>query len=224
MGTAKASKADAAYEAIRAGIADNLYPPGARLVIDQLVRDLNMSAVPIREAMRRLEAGGYLTFQKNLGATVATIDARAYGESMETLAVLEGAATALAAPYMAPGGFRRAREINEAMRESLERFDPLKFTAGNQELHKAIYSMCPNPHLLALISREWDRLQAIRRSTFTFVPDRAREAVMEHDELIDRMEAGADPQEIEAFARAHRMRTAQRFLDRISDSTRATAR
>lgn len=208
------SKADLAYEAIRSGIVAGTYPPGARLVIDQLVRDLGMSTVPIREAIRRLEAGGYVTFQQNQGASVATIDAESYGESMETLAVLEGAATALALPYLGSKEIRRARQLNGKMTESLEQLDPVKFTAVNHEFHRLLYSRCPNLHLLTLIEREWDRLTAIRRSTFAFVPERAREAVVEHDDLLDRIDGGSGPQEVERFTRDHRMRTANRFLSR----------
>jgi len=208
------SKSAIAYEVIRAGISDGTYPPGSRLVIDQLSRDLAVSAVPIREAIRRLEAGGYVTFQKNLGATVATIEAEAYGESMETLAVLEGAATALAATRLDAVARARARALNASMRESLERLDPVQFTTGNHDLHRVIYTACPNTHLFTLIEREWDRLTTIRRSTFAFIPERAREAVAEHDELLDMLDAGASPEKIEHFARAHRMRTAHRFLNR----------
>jgi len=210
------SKADAAYDAIRAGITNGTYPPGSRLVMDQVCRDLGISAVPIREAMRRLEAEGYVTFKKNLGATVASIDAAAYGESMETLAVLEGVATSLAAPYLSDDALRRARGLNDCMRRSLECLDPVRFTAANHEMHRVLYQACPNRYLFALIEREWNRLNTIRRSTFAFVPERAYEAVAEHDKLLDKLSMREPPEEIEAFARGHRMRTARRFLDRHS--------
>lgn len=209
----KRSRPDVAYEAIRAGIADGRYPPGARLVIEQLARDLDMSTVPIREAIRRLEAGGYVTFRRNQGATVASVDAEAYGQSMQTLAVLEGAATSLA--RLDATQLREARRINASLRESLREFDPLKFTAGNHDLHRVLYSACPNRHLVALIEREWERLTAIRRSTFAFVPNRAAQAVEEHAQLLDLLAAGAAPEEVERFAREHRMRTARRFLERV---------
>lgn len=213
---APVSKATVAYDLIRKGIVEGAYPPGSRLVIDQLVRDLNVSAVPIREAIRRLEAGGYVTFRQNLGATVATIDSQAYGESMQTLAVLEGAATALAGPHLTADDIEAARIINDGMRASLESLDPVKFTAGNYEFHNVLYRVCPNTHLCAVIEREWDRLKVIRRSTFAFVPDRAREAVTEHAELLHLLSTDAPAEETEAFARAHRMRTANRFLNRLS--------
>lgn len=208
------SKADAAYVMIRARIVDGTFAPGARLVLDQLARELTVSPVPVREAIRRLEAEGYVNFQRNLGATVATIDIQAYGESMETLAVLEAAATALAASELGRREITQARKINSGMTASLERLDPISFTEGNRELHQLLYGSCPNHHMLEIIEREWSRLGAIRRSTFAFVPQRARQSVSEHAKLIDMIEQKAPSDEIEQYAREHRLRTTRAFLER----------
>lgn len=213
-GAAAASKADAAYTMIRSRIVDGGFPPGSRLVLDQLARELDVSPVPVREAIRRLEAEGYVNFQRNLGATVATIDIGVYGETMETLAVLEAAATALAAPEIGRREIRLARKINNGMAASLERLDPIAFTEGNRELHQLLYGGCPNHHIVEIIEREWSRLGAIRRSTFAFVPMRARQSVAEHTELIDMIEARDASERIEQFAREHRLRTARAFLER----------
>lgn len=209
-----ASKADTAYTMIRMRIVDGTFAPGSRLVLDQLARELDVSPVPVREAIRRLEAEGYVNFQRNLGATVATIDIGAYGESMETLAVLEAAATALAAPELGRREIRQARKINSGMAASLQRLDPVSFTEGNHELHQLLYGSCPNHHMLEMIEREWSRLGAIRRSTFAFVPMRARQSVAEHTTLIDMIEARDASDLIEQYAREHRLRTARAFLER----------
>src|SRR5215207_5753378 len=67
---APTSKADHAYETILRSILDGEYEPGERLVIERLARELGVSVVPVREAIRRLEADGYVTFTRNIGATV----------------------------------------------------------------------------------------------------------------------------------------------------------
>lgn len=219
-----ASKADTAYAMIRARIVDGTFAPGSRLVLDQLARELDVSPVPVREAIRRLEAEGYVTFQRNMGASVATIDVAAYGESMETLAVLEAAATALAAPTLGRRKINLARKINTGMAASLERLDPVSFTEGNHELHQLLYGGCPNHHMLEMIEREWSRLAAIRRSTFAFVPMRAQQSVVEHTTLLDMIEAGDASERIEQFAREHRLRTARAFLERPSIGSASAVR
>ena len=46
-----------------------------RLVLSSIAEELGFSVVPVREAIRRLEAEGLVTFERNVGATVAAIDA-----------------------------------------------------------------------------------------------------------------------------------------------------
>lgn len=211
---AGASKADRAYHGIRDGIVAGVHAPGTRLVLDRLARELAVSVVPVREAIRRLEAEGFVTFRRNVGAEVASIDATRYGEAMETLAVLEGAATALAAPRVTRADLRQARALNRELALSLARLDPVRFTRCNHELHRLLYRRCPNVHLRDLVEREWERLAAIRRSTFAFVPDRARTSVAEHARLLGLLAAGAPADEVEACVRRHRLATAEAFLRR----------
>jgi DNA-binding GntR family transcriptional regulator len=211
-----------AYEAIRLRIANGTYGPGYRLVIDQLAAEFDISPMPVREAIRRLEAEGYLVFRRNVGAQVASIDVHEYAEVMEVLAVLEAAATALALPHLTPRDLDEARGKNAHMRDSLAAFDPLAFTRANHEFHQTLYSRCPNTHLRGFIDREWQRLDAIRRSTFSFVPARAHDAVKEHDELLELIESGADPERIEQFVRHHRLATTQ-ALQRWHDQTATEA-
>lgn len=213
---AQGSKSEVAYQRIRAQIINGTYGPGYRLVLDRLAGEIGVSSVPVREALRRLEAEGYVDFKRNLGATVRHVDAEGYAQSMQTLAILEASATAMAAPHVTKKDIKAARKVNEDMAASLEELDPVKFSALNYELHKILYQRCPNAYLLSVVEREWARLRGIRQPTFTFVPSRARQAGAEHTELIDLIESQAPPWKIEDYAREHRMRTVQRFLNRYA--------
>ncbi len=205
------SKSELAYEAIRQRIANGTYGSGYRLVFHQIAQELSISPVPVREAIRRLEAEGYVVFQRNIGAQVAHIDVEEYTQVMQLLAVLEAAATSLALPFLGDADLDRAREINESMRASLEAFDPLAFTRANREFHEVLYGKCPNERLLSLIARERKRLDAIRRSTFSFVPEHAHDAVKEHERIIELIASGAEESRIEWAVRDHRNATIEVF-------------
>jgi len=207
------SKAEVAYSRIRNGILDGSYQAGHRLVLDRLANQIGMSSVPVREALRRLEAEGYVEFKRNVGATVRTIDAAAYAESMETLAIIEAAATALAAPMLRKRELLKARRINEAMAKSIDLLDPVRFVTLNSEFHETLYRLCPNSYLVSLVDRESDRLRGLRQG-FAFVPGRSSQAVSEHAQLLDLIEAHATSGRIEDYARAHRRLTVRGFLDR----------
>lgn len=206
------SKAQLAYEWLRDRIVAHRFTPGYRLVLSQIAGELGVSTVPVREAIRRLEAEGLVTYEKNIGAQVALVDESEYVTTMQTLAVVEGAATGFSAPLLTSGDIAKAREINQRMRESLEHFDPRRFTELNEEFHAALFLHCPNEHLIDLVHRGWSRLRMLRNSTFSFVPGRAVESVAEHDELVDLIEREADPTDVELAARRHRTATLDALL------------
>jgi len=201
------SKSQLAYDFIRARIDDGRFVSGFRLVLGQIAGELDISVVPVREAIRRLEAEGLVTFEKNVGAQVALLQEAEYTYTMETLALVEGAATRLSAPLITDDHLWRAREINREMIACLDDFIPHRFTQLNQEFHAVLYEECPNPHILDLVHRGWNRLTVLRDSTFSFVPGRARESVDEHEHILALIESGAEALEIELAARRHRLAT-----------------
>jgi DNA-binding GntR family transcriptional regulator len=131
---------------------------------------------------------------------------------MQTLSIVEGAATGLAAHLITDEDLRRARELNNQLRECLENFEPVRFTRLNNQFHAILYGRCPNPHILDLVHRGWNRLNAMRASSFDLVPGRARESVEEHDGLLELLGAKASPHEIEMAARAHRTGTLNAYM------------
>lgn len=213
-GTAAPSKSQRAYELLHDRIVDGSYSPGYRLVLDAIGRELDMSVVPVREAIRRLEAEGLVTFERNVGARVAEIDELQYHDTMETLSYVEGAAISLASALYAKSDVEAARAINAQMRDSLAGFDPVKFTALNEAFHRRLSDVCPNEVLGDVIDTCWKRLARLRQSTFSFVPARAVASVDEHEAILALIEEGADPRRIELAVRAHRLATPDAYLHR----------
>jgi DNA-binding GntR family transcriptional regulator len=212
QGKAAPSKSQLSYQWIKGRISDGTFTPGYRLVLGQIARELEVSVVPVREAIRLLEAEGLVTFERNVGAQVALIKETEYLHTMQTLAIVEGAATALSAPNLTPDHLRRARAVNQRMRRTLDDFDPHRFTELNLEFHSVLFEECPNPHILDLVHRGWNRMRMLRDSSFSFVPGRARDSVAEHDRIVELIELAADPVEIELAARRHRTATLDAML------------
>ncbi|MDF9276911.1 GntR family transcriptional regulator [Arthrobacter sp. EH-1B-1] len=213
------SKSEQAYISIKARIVEGTFSPGYRLVLAKIAEDLGFSVVPVREAIRRLEAEGLVKFERNVGATVSGIDPTEYLYTMQTLSIVEGAATALSAPLIDSAAVARARAVNKEMHDCLDHFDPVRFTRLNQDFHSVLFEHCPNPHILDLVHRGWNRLATLRSSTFRFVPGRARESVSEHEDLLQLIESDADADTIERAARRHRSATLDAYLAQAPATT-----
>lgn len=206
-------KSQRAYDWVHSRIGEGTYTPGQRLVLSTIADELGMSVVPVREALRRLEAEGIVTFERNIGARVALVDEQEYLRTMQTIAIVEAAAIALAAPFMTESQLRDVSAINRALEAIVEHFDSKDFAALNRKFHDAFLDACPNQDLAAYAKAQHIRLSSVREDSMAFTVEGARRSVAEHDELIRLIRNEADSFEIERLMRAHRLRTRATFID-----------
>jgi len=207
---ASESKLERTYALLRDRIHDGTYPPLARLNIDALARELEVSPIPVREALRRLEAEGWVQFRRNAGAIVAPVDATMWGPAMVCLAILEGAGTAQAAPFLRKTDLAKLRTTTERMDAAAAKADPLEFSRLNRFFHDTILSRCPNHYLVDMIAQTNAKLDRLRQTMFVYLPERSGEAVKEHGELLTLLDAG-DQEKIEAYARWHKLQTVEAY-------------
>lgn len=208
------NKTQIAYEYILSRIENGVYGPGYRIVIDQIARELSLSSIPVREAIRQLEAEGWIQYKPYTGAIVSNINEKEYLETLSVLAVLEGYATALSSGNIKEGMIQQLTELNKKMEQALHEFDFERFSELNYEFHALIYKHCGNAYLEEQIKQIWQRMKRIRAYGFTFVPQRAKESIKEHEEIIRLLKEQAPRNEIEDFVRQHKLNTAEAFKNR----------
>jgi DNA-binding GntR family transcriptional regulator len=205
---AEHSKHEIAYREIRARIIDGRYGPGHRLVLSTLARELDVSPVPVREAIRRLEAEGLVQFERNVGARVATLQDDEWEQLVEMLALLDGFAFAAAAPRITGPDLAEARRLNGALREaaSAEQIDHESVMLLHRRFHRVLYRCCGNRYVIESLDGIWDRIDASRVLVTLYPALRLATAVDEHDALLDRLERGEDDAGVlETCAREHNL-------------------
>ena len=210
------NKQERTYSILRRRIIDGTYASGYRLNIDALARELGVSKVPIREAIRRLEAEGWVISNRNASPQVAQIDLSQWESSMTILALLEGYATALAAEHLEEDDYQHLWQINADMQQALRDFDIPTFNRLNRVFHTTIYTRCPNTALVELLQQTWDKLDTIRSSVFLFLPERGWASVNEHTQMIHLCKEHAPFHEIEQEARLHKLRTREAYQQRVN--------
>lgn len=203
------SKQEKAFDYIRTRILNGQFPYSYRLVASRIARELGLSVGTVREAIWRLEAAGWVNYDRNVGATVTTMDAKSFADTLQTLGVLEGLATGLTSPLLKDEDFEKLTEANRLMKQANEQWDSRKASYYNRVFHHATYDRCPNAHLLKLIGACWDRTDVGR--IFLSVPRRPAESAAEHEQLVAMLKAREAPAAIEAFVRQHKERTLSAF-------------
>lgn len=204
------NKQERTYTVLRDRIHSGAFAPMARLNIDGLARELGVSAIPVREALRRLEAEGWVRFQPNVGAIVAPVDATAWEQQMTAVAILEGAATADAAAHLTASDLTKVKRLAAEMEQVGTEGDLARFSRLNRRLHATVIARCANSYLLELLEQTNQRLDRLRDTMFTYLPARSTAAIGEHKHLIELLEA-CDPAEIERYARWHKLQTVEAY-------------
>jgi DNA-binding GntR family transcriptional regulator len=177
--------------------------PGERLVIDDLARRLDISIIPVREALRQLESEGLVLNVAHVGATVAPISRQSIVEVFTILEGLETVSARAAATTAADEDFAELEDLVAAMDRALEEDRQSSWAELNSQFHLAISRLSGMPMLHEMLQRALDHWDRVRRFFFNNVfTRRADLAQREHHQLLALMKA-RDLDGLEEVMRTH---------------------
>ena len=177
------TKSDIVTAALREMLVTGELAPGTELRQRDLAEQFNVSPTPVREALRRLESEGLITYHIHRGARVVETAFGANEENFLIRAVLEGLAAALAAIRVTAADIEALTSINAQLAEC-EDGSSTAFEL-NRRLHFGIYEAAKSPSLLALLRMVW---QSFPPGSDTVRP--LSESVQQHQEIIRLLDAG----------------------------------
>ena len=151
----KLSAPDLVRDGLRRSIMDGDIPGGAQLRQDELAERFGTSRIPVREALRQLEAEGLVTIHPNRGAVVASLSLEEVLELLDIRVALECRALSLAIPEMVDSDFEDAQEILNSY--DLEP-EPSRWSEMNRKFHETLYAPCHRPRLLAMIEANYGQI------------------------------------------------------------------
>lgn len=153
-------KQDAVYAALRHDILAGELRPGERLRIDEITHELGVSHIPVREALKQLEADGYVTIEPYVGTTVAELEARWIHEVFELKESLELISGRAACRRMSDHDLHEVEAVLKRMDDLVD--DPEAWSVANVELHRLICERAGTKlagQLLDRVLSQWDRLR-----------------------------------------------------------------
>jgi DNA-binding GntR family transcriptional regulator len=200
-------------ERIQQAILEGILPPGARIDQNKLAADLNVSIVPVREALKKLEAEGFVRINPRRGAFVTETSV----ENMEDLyfarSLMEGEAAFYAAPRLTEADLKSLDRLNDEMNRTLEAHDYEGFSAVNHKFHFAIYSAAGSAYLCNAIATLWD-LAVRYRFRYLMLKDQAEIIRQEHLEILNACRAH-DGDRLRKAIVAHMYRTMQGIKEHL---------
>ena len=196
------------YDALIDLIVGGELPPGQHMVETDLARQLGVSRQPIREALHRMEAEGWVDLRPSQGAFVHVPTDSEVDDLLDVRALLEAETGRLAAAAQAsPDRLARLREICREGHAAAEADDFGTTVAANNAFHAEVAAIGGNAVLAELADIVGRRVQWYYRMV---APARGHGSWDEHAEMIEAIEEG-DPERAQALARRHTEQTRQAY-------------
>lgn len=126
--------------ALRERILRGDYPEGEPLRQDAIADELGVSRIPVREALRQLEAEGLVTFSPHRGAVVSSLSLEEIDELFELRADIECDLLRRAIPRMTAEQLERANEVLDEFQEALNAGEASRWAPLNWHFHAALYA------------------------------------------------------------------------------------
>lgn len=126
-------------EALRERILRGDYPEGEPLRQDALADELGVSRIPVREALRQLEAEGLVTFSPHRGAVVSSLSLDEIVELFELRADIECDLLDRAIPRMSKEQLDRAFDVIDEFEDALRAGEATRWGPLNWRFHAALY-------------------------------------------------------------------------------------
>jgi DNA-binding GntR family transcriptional regulator len=155
------TREDFVIDELREAIVRGHFKPGEKLDQEEIAELLNVSRIPVRQALRTLTAEGLVKMYPHRGATVAELSREELEEIYFLRGVLEGVAARLAAPRMDEAHIAKLQAILEKI-DQLNDLD--EWLDLNREFHNTIYEVINRPRLLEMI-------ESLRNTSAPYIRD-----------------------------------------------------
>ncbi len=170
------------YAYLKRRLNDGDLKPGAFLDLNAIGEDLALSRTPLRDALLRLEAEGFVTIHARRGVVVNPLDINTIRNSYQMLGALEAAAVMESASSFVAGDAGRMLELNDRMRVALEQTGFDDYYKANLAFHDVYLSMSANNELRRMVRILKERLYDFPRRE-GYLSQWEHESIREHDQL-----------------------------------------
>lgn len=192
-----------AYDEIKRRIIELHYPPGTKLSEARLAEELGCGRSPVRSALARLQAEGFIAVSPQSGTYVRALSEKEIGDIFESRLLLEAHVTRLAAANIDAERLRRLRVAFRRMVPQGRALDGADVFADFNELdnmlHASIYEAAGNEVMAGMLFNLLEKVRWIKNS-FPSTPRRIRLGFTELERVLEALE------ERDADAAAQRMR------------------
>ena len=208
-------------EAIRERILSGAYPEGEPLRQDAIAEELGVSRIPIREALRQLEAEGLVVFNPHRGAVVSSLSIGEIEELFELRAQIESDLVRRAVPRVRREDISSAKDTLKAYDVAFRKGEITTWGKLNWEFHATLYAPADRVFTMAVVQRLHQQSDRYMRMQLVLTHGETR-ASDEHRSILAAVEEG-DVRQASQLMRQHILGAGRRLVSVVRAERDATA-
>jgi DNA-binding GntR family transcriptional regulator len=174
-------------EFLREKILSGFFRRGQKLKQDEIAKLLDISITPVREALKLLEAQGYVVSASHRGAVVSPFHIDKAVELFELRMLLEGRLTRAAAKRIKPADLAALEELKDAIATALQEGNREVLRAANFRFHFQFYAVADQPQTLDFVRILWAKYPF---DLVGIIPGRHARANAEHITFLEALKSG----------------------------------
>lgn len=185
---------------------------GERLVQEDIAGRYGTSRIPVRDALRRLEADGLVETDVRGVCSVTRFGVDDLKEVYRLRELLEGHLISHACSRLGAEELDELERLQQDMDEAQASGDPQAYVALNQRFHRALYDAADQPRAQKIIMSLWQGMPPLTPIT---IENRMAESSKEHWAILHALRAGQPEQAAQAM-RHHIATAGQALLEHVS--------
>ncbi len=172
------------YRALKTEIIKGSLKPGTKLLEGKIAKQMGVSRTPIREALKKLAAEGFVKMNPNQAVVVSNASVEDVQEVLQIRGVLEGLAARLAIKMISEKEIKELEKYQKQMEYYTKKDDVLAFSEMDAEFHELILNICGNNRLIQIRKNLNDQDHRYRIRSLS-VPGRLKCSLKEHKEVVE---------------------------------------
>ncbi|TIC83234.1 GntR family transcriptional regulator [Nocardioides sp. GY 10113] len=201
-GNGRPTAQQVALDHLRRRISDGTLAPDERIRQERIAEEIAASVVPVREALKTLEAEGQVRYVPHRGYQVRRLGLAELLETYHLRQLLEDDAIRQACPHFDDGLFEALEAEMATMETAAREVDLVAMAEANRRFHFLLYERSGMPRMTDFIRQLWQSTDAYRARYYAEPGHRDR-VNEEHRQIVAALRAGAVEEAI-ALLRRHR--------------------
>ena len=175
------TKEEQVADYLRERIISGVYARGSRLKQADIAEELHLSITPVREALKLLEAEGYVSNDSYRGARVVPFDPTASAEILQLRLMLEAQLVRGAVDKASSKDIEELRALANEFEAAFQKGDRATARGINYRFHRRMYDIAAMPQTLHFVQILWARYPF---DLINAVAGRGQDAIAEHDDIL----------------------------------------